>query len=60
MFSDWFFVWHSLRPSSTQLVVRNPSVVVFGSHWYLAWLLFLRSTFFFLQIVLQSSTLLFF
>ena len=55
--SDWFFVWHSLRPSSTQLLVRNHSG--FSSHWYLAGLLFLLSTSF-LQVVLQSSTLLFF
>ena len=49
--SDWFFIWHSLRPSSTQLLVRNHSGLC--SHWYLAGLLFLLSTSF-LQIVLQS------
>ena len=24
--SSWFFIWHSLRPSSTQLLVHNHSV----------------------------------
>ena len=52
--SDWFFIWHSLRPS-TQLLVHNHSGLC--SHWYLAGLLF-SSEYFFLQIVLQSSTLL--
>ena len=45
MSSDWFFVWHSLRPSSTQLLVHNHSG--FCSHWYLAGLLFLLSTSFY-------------
>ena len=40
--SDWFFLWHSLRPSSTQFLVRNHSG--FCSLWYLAGLLFLLST----------------
>ena len=43
--SDWFFIWHSLRPSSTQLLVHNHSG--FCSHWYLAGLLFLQSTSFY-------------
>ena len=42
--SDWFFGWHSLRPSSTQLLVCNCSGVF--SHWYLAGLLFLLGMFF--------------
>ena len=40
--SDWFFVWHSLRPSSTQLLVCNQCG--FCSHWSLAALHFLLST----------------
>ena len=43
--SDWFFIWHSLRPSSTQLLVNNHSG--FCSHWYLVGLLFLLSTSFY-------------
>ena len=45
IFSSWFFIWHSLRPSSTQLLVCNHSG--FCSHWYLAGLLFLLSTSFY-------------
>ena len=43
--SNWFFIWHSLRPSSTQLLVNNHSG--FCSHWYLVGLLFLLSTSFY-------------
>ena len=43
--SDRFFIWHPLRPSSTQLLVNNHSG--FCSHWYLAGLLFLLSTSFY-------------
>ena len=45
--SDWFFIWHSLRPSSTQLLVHDHSG--FCSDWYfnLAALLFLVSTSFY-------------
>ena len=43
--SNWFFVWHSFGPSSTQLLVRNRSG--FCSHWYLAGLIFLQSTSFY-------------
>ena len=50
--SDWFFVWHSLRPSSTQLLVRNRTG--FCSHWA-----HFSPEYIFLQIVLQSPTLLF-
>ena len=39
--SNWFFVWHSLGPSSTQLLVRNRSG--FCSHRYLAGLIFLQN-----------------
>ena len=59
--SNWFFIWHSLGPSSTQLLVHNHSG--FCSHRYLAGLIFIYIFFpeyFFLQIVLQSPTLLFF
>ena len=42
---NWFFIWHSLRPSSTQLLVHNDNG--FCSHWYLAGLLFLLGTSFY-------------
>ena len=43
--SNWFFVWHSLGPSSTQLLVHNHSG--FCSHRYLAGLIFLWNTSFY-------------
>ena len=43
--SDWFFMWRSLGPSSTQLLVCNHSD--FCSHWYLAGLHFLLRTSFY-------------
>ena len=43
--SDWFFILHSLGPSSTQLLVRNH--IGFCSHWYWVGLLFLLSASFY-------------
>ena len=55
--SDWLFVWDSLRPSSTQLLVRDHSG--FFLSLILGWAPF-SSECFFLQTVPQSSTLFFF
>ena len=54
--SDWFFIWDSLKPSSTSFLFI---IIVFLFSFILGWVPFSSEHFFF-EIVLQSSTLLFY